>query len=94
MAITQGTLLKMRGVLGRFSIYLGYANDGATATTVEVNTKLRLCYLLVPFAKGNGVQANALSVDEDFTSGPLDGSAITVDKDSAANFYWIAIGLP
>lgn len=94
MAITATILKRFHGALGRFSVVIGSSEDSATDTTVDVNTGLRLCYFFIPCAMGNGVQTNALSVDEDFTDGPLDGSAITVDKDSGANFYWLAIGLP
>jgi hypothetical protein len=84
----------MRGVLGRYNLYIGYADDDAAATTVEVDTKLRLCYFSCAFTKGNGVSADAISIDEDFTSGPLDGSAITFDKTAGIELYWLAIGLP
>lgn len=68
----------------------GVSADGSTGGNVD--TGLRLCYMLIPIGYGSSVVADDVTVNEDFSDGPLDGSAITIVTTANTSFYWVAIG--
>ena len=83
-------LIRRLGTIGKFRINFGTFTSSAGGTGGNVDTKLRLCFFFIPWAK---TAAADVYVNADFSAGPLDGSAIAIVSAANATGYWLAIGV-
>ncbi len=90
MAFTSSLIKKMR--FGRTRVHFGKYTATAATTGGDVDTKMGLCDFLIPWQKKNVAIATEVAVNEDFSSGPINGSAITIVHEAAGDGYWIAVG--
>lgn len=78
-----------RTVMGNKRVHWGTFNSTAGDTGGDIDTELRHCDILIPIIRSSG---GACTVDEDFSSGPLDGTAITITTGADEGGYWVAWG--
>ena len=68
--------------------------NGASVATGDVNSGLRCVYWFDARATINGSVAEQTNVDETgLASGPIDGSAVTIDFNTSETGVWRALGL-
>jgi len=92
MAITSAIVKKMRW--GRLRVHFGTYLDTGAGIADDIDTGLRLCHIFFTWEKKNAAPAEGAGVNEDFSSGPIDGSLVNMIA-SAMNMtgYWLAFGL-
>ena len=86
----ESALTRRLGTIGKYRVHFGTFTNGAGDSGGDIDTKMKLCIFLIPFAK---TATADVYVDEDFSSGPLDGSAITIVSALDADGYWLAVGI-
>ena len=82
----------LRTLMGRKRMHMGSYTNASGDTGGDIDTQLTHCDILLLVGYNAAVEANAPVVDEDFTGGPIDGSAITIVTDDERDGYWVAFG--
>jgi hypothetical protein len=74
--------------------WINYGTWTATAATAtgQIETKLKVVEAVLLSYTGNGVSANAASVDETLPLYTTDNGLVDIDFDAASTGTWIAIG--
>jgi len=91
MAITSAIVKKMRW--GRFRVHFGTYLDSGAGTADDIDTGMRLCHFFFTWEKKATAPAAGAGVNEDFSSGPVDGSLVNmIASAAAATGYWLAFG--
>ena len=92
MTIAAAIVKKMRW--GRLRVHFGTYLDSGAGTADDIDTGLRLCYFMFTWEKKATAPTEGAGVNEDFSSGPVDGSAVNMIASAAsAAGYWLAFGL-
>ena len=80
-----------RTVFGNKKVHYGTYNSTGGSTGGNIDTNLRHCDMIFLIVKSTG-STTAPVVDEDFSSGPIDGTAITIVTVAGEYGYWVAFG--
>lgn len=78
-----------RTTMGNKRVHWGTFVSTGASTGGDINTELRHCDILFPIAQSTSPD---ITVDEDFSSGPIDGTAITITTSVGETGYWVAWG--
>ena len=90
MAWSMAILKKFR--FGRNRVHFGsFTSTGAT-TGGDIDTGMRLCEFLFGWQRKATAPTTLVGVNEDFSAGPIPGSAITIVTEAAGVGFWIAVG--
>jgi len=79
---------------GNTRVHFGTFTNGGTDTGGDIDTGLYTCAGIILSAKSGAVVATAPTVNEDFSSGAIDGSAITIITEDGCDGYWLAFSGP
>ena len=90
MVWSTSLIKKMR--FGRTRVHFGKYTSTLATTGGDIDTEMGLCDFLIPWQKKASAVAEEVAVNEDFSGGPIDGSAITIIHEAAGDGYWIAVG--
>lgn len=92
--MTFSSSILSRMFWGSQRVHWGSFTNGGADTGGDIDTGLYLCEGIVLVFKSGAAMAAAPVVNEDFSSGPLDGSAITIVTEAGADGYWLAFSPP
>ena len=90
MVWSTSLIKKMR--FGRTRVHFGKYTTTLATTGGDIDTEMDSCAFLIPWQNKATAVATEVAVDEDFSAGPIDGSAITIMHEAAGDGYWIAVG--